>query len=145
MLEIASAIWIKVMSTGNGKHRMKMVNFDVVANIAKGAYEWTKYSLACAGIDDNFQNVMKMAKSGELAEGTYLSFADENDFEEFAKAYSGNVMLSYGLRGYETCIEYMVAFMRRHGNPDEVDCRECLFKDIVDIAGCNAVRYIDLI
>ena len=27
-----------------------------------------------------------------------------NDFEEFAKTYSGNVMLSYGLRGYETCI-----------------------------------------
>ena len=64
-----------------------MVNFDVVANIAKGAYEWTKDSLACAGIDDSFQNVMKMAKSGELAEGTYLSFADENDFKEFAKAY----------------------------------------------------------
>ena len=86
------------------------------------------------------KNATKMAKSGELAEGTYLSFADENDFEEFAKTYSGNVMLSYGLRVYETCIECMVAFMRRHGNQDEVDCKECLFKDIVEIAGCNKVH-----
>ena len=45
---------VEVMSTGNGKHRMKMVNFDVIANISKGAYEWTKDSLACAGIDDSF-------------------------------------------------------------------------------------------
>lgn len=88
---------------------------------------------------------MKLAKSGELAEGTYLSFADEKDFEEFAKSHISSALLSYGLRGYETFIEYAIAFMRRHGNPDEVDCRACLFKDIVDMAKCNAVRYIDSI
>lgn len=45
---------VELMSTGNGQHRAKMVNFDIIANIAKATYEWLKLCLFSSGLDDSF-------------------------------------------------------------------------------------------
>lgn len=136
---------LQTIATENGKHRVKMVNFDNIANIAKAVYENLKLDLYNNDVDASFQNIMHLARSGNLAKNTYLAFADEDDFEEYAKTQFNNVATSYGLKGYELFIKYMIAFMNRHGNLDEIDFRSCFFKDIVQLTGCNAIQYIDTI